>query len=174
MSERDVMHTILKKAALAAALVTASLSAHALDADIKVWATVDPTLALLKADGTALDSVVNMVHNPVSGLVPWSQQVRIYSNDEDKDIEVRVGSAPQLLNTDGSGAPVPLTVSLNGKALTVAAQDFAASDLFDGALEGASIPMPLRIAQTNQAPIAKGGTYEGIVTIAMQQKTTSP
>jgi hypothetical protein len=34
--------------------------------------------------------------------------------------------------------------------------------------------MPLRIAQTTQAPIAKGGTYEGIVTIAMQQKTASP
>ncbi len=169
------MHAILKKATLAAALATVvSLSANAFDADIKVWANVDPTLALLKADGTALDSVVNMVHNPVTGLVPWTQQVRIYSNDDDKDIEVRVGSAPQLLNTDGSGAPVPLTVSLNGKALTVAAQDFAASDLFDGALEGASIPMPLRIAQTNQAPITKGGTYEGIVTIAMQQKTTSP
>ncbi|MCW2066411.1 UNVERIFIED_ORG: hypothetical protein M2420_001764 [Stenotrophomonas maltophilia] len=168
------MHAILKKATLAAALATVSLSANAFDADIKVWANVDPTLALLKADGTALDSVVNMAHNPVSGLVPWSQQVRIYSNDIDKDIEVRVGSTPQLLNTDGSGTPVPLTVSLNGKALTVAAQDFAASDLFDGALPGASIPMPLRIAQTVQAPIAKGGTYEGIVTIAMQQKTTSP
>ena len=168
------MNSILKKAALAAALATVSLSANAFDADIKVWANVDPTLALLKADGTALDSVVNMVHNPVSGLVPWSQQVRIYSNDENKDIEVRVGSTPQLLNTDGGGTPVPLTVSLNGRALTVAAQDFSASDLFDGALPGASIPLALRIAQTVQAPIARGGSYEGIVTIAMQQKTTSP
>ncbi len=166
--------TLLKKLSLATALAAVSLSANAFDADIKVWANVDPTLALLKADGTALDSVVNMVHNPVTGLVPWSQQVRVYSNDEDKDIEVRVGAAPQLLHTSGGGAPVPLTVSLNGKALTVAAQDFAASDLFDGALPGASIPMPLRIAQTNQAPITAGGQYEGIVTIAMQQKTTSP
>ncbi|HEL3811012.1 TPA: fimbrial protein [Stenotrophomonas maltophilia] len=168
------MNTILKKAALAAALATVSLSANAFDADIKVWANVDPTLALLKADGTALESVVNMVHNPVSGLVPWSQQVRIYSNDESKDIEVRVGSTPQLLNTDGGGTPVPLTVSLNGRALTVAAQDFTASDLFDGAMPGASIPMALRIAQTSPAPITRGGRYEGIVTIAMQQKTTSP
>lgn len=168
------MNSILKKAALAAALATVSLSANAFDADIKVWADVDPTLALLKADGTALDSVVNMVHNPVSGLVPWSQQVRIYSNDESKDIEVRVGSTPQLLNTDGGGTPVPLTVSLNGRALTVAAQDFSATDLFDGAMPGASIPMALRIAQTSPAPITRGGRYEGIVTIAMQQKTTSP
>ena len=168
------MNSILKKAALAAALATVSLSANAFDADIKVWADVDPTLALLKADGTALDSVVNMVHNPVSGLVPWSQQVRIYSYDESKDIEVRVGSTPQLLNTDGGGAPVPLTVSLNGRALTVAAQDFSATDLFDGAMPGASIPMALRIAQTSPAPITRGGRYEGIVTIAMQQKTTSP
>ncbi|MFI8570678.1 CS1 type fimbrial major subunit [Stenotrophomonas bentonitica] len=166
--------TLLRKLSLAAALATVSLSANAFDADIKVWANVDPTLALLKADGTALDSVVNMVHNPVSGLVPWSQQVRIYSNDQSKDIEVRVGSTPQLLNTDGGGTPVPLTVSLNGRALTVAAQDFTASDLFDGAMPGASIPMALRIAQTSPAPITRGGRYEGIVTIAMQQKTTSP
>lgn len=39
------MHAILKKATLAAALATVSLSANAFDADIKVWANVDPTLA---------------------------------------------------------------------------------------------------------------------------------
>ena len=40
------MHAIIKKAALAAALATASLSAHAVETKISVYADVDPTLAL--------------------------------------------------------------------------------------------------------------------------------
>ena len=42
------MHAIIKKAALAAALATASLSAHALETKISVYADVDPTLALMR------------------------------------------------------------------------------------------------------------------------------
>ncbi|MGS7840031.1 CS1 type fimbrial major subunit, partial [Stenotrophomonas maltophilia] len=56
------MNAILKKAALAAALATASLSANAAEANISVWAQVDTSLALLKDDGTALPDVVNLVH----------------------------------------------------------------------------------------------------------------
>ena len=37
------MHAIIKKAALAAALATASLSAHAVETKISVYADVDPT-----------------------------------------------------------------------------------------------------------------------------------
>ena len=40
-------------ALVAIALAAASTSAHAIQADIKVWADVDPTLALLRADGSA-------------------------------------------------------------------------------------------------------------------------
>ncbi len=169
------MNTILKKVALAAALATASLSAHAADVDIAVWADVDPTLALLKADGTALDDSVKMAHNPGSGLlVPWTQRVRIYSNDISKDIEVRLGADPVLLREGGGGTPVPLAVSLNGEPLTTTKRNYEASKLFDGALPGASIPMDLRIAQGNSTAIADEGTYKGIVNIAMVQATGTP
>ena len=73
------MHAIIKKAALAAALATASLSAHALETKISVYADVDPTLALLRDDGTPLPDVVNLTHDPLRGLIPDTQRVRIHS-----------------------------------------------------------------------------------------------
>jgi hypothetical protein len=92
------MHAIIKKAALAAALATASLSAHALETKITVYADVDPTLALLRDDGTPLPDTVQLTHDPLRGLLPSTQQVRIHSNDETADIEVRLGHDPVLLN----------------------------------------------------------------------------
>jgi len=168
------MKSSLAIAGLALALGCASQSAYAVQTDIKVWADVDPTLALLQADGSALPDAVQLTYNPTSGLNPWQTQVRIFSNDEDKDVEVRLANAPVLVSLRAGAAAVPLTVSLNQQALTVAAQDFKASDLFDGALPGASIAMPLRIAQTTQAPIAAAGQYEGMVSVVMAQKTASP
>lgn len=168
------MHTILKKAALTAALATASLSASAAETHITVWADVDPTLALLQADGSVLPDSVPLTHNPIRGLVPWERMVRIYSNDESADVEVRLLSTPSLVHQDGTGAAVPMTVSLNRRALTTAAQDFLAGDLFDGAMPGASVAMPLTIAQTTPAPITAKGRYTGLVSIAMVQKAGTP
>ncbi|HIE5513428.1 TPA: CS1 type fimbrial major subunit [Stenotrophomonas maltophilia] len=168
------MHTILKKAALTAALATASLSASAAENHITLWADVDPTLALLQADGSALPDAAELTHNPIAGLVPWERMVRIYSNDQDADVEVRLLSTPQLVHQDGTGAAVPITVSLNRRALATTGQDFLASDLFDGAVTGASVAMPLTIAQTTPAPITAKGRYTGLVSIAMVQKAGTP
>lgn len=166
------MSTFLKKAALAAALATASLSAHAAEVEIAVWADVDPTLALMKADGTPLDDSIKLGHNPATGLLtPDVQRVRIHSNDISKDLDVRLGADPVLLPEQGSkGVPVPLAVSLNGTALSTTSVDFEASKIFDGALPGRSIPMDLRIAQGNATAITEAGQYKGIVTIALKQK----
>jgi len=164
------MNTLLKKAALVAALATASLSAHAAEVDISVWADVDPTLSLMKADGTALDDSVKLAHDAATGLLmPWSVPVRIHSNDTSKDIEVRLGFDPTLQLDTGGGTPIPLAVSLNGQALTTTARTYDASAIFDGALPGRSIPMDLRIAQGNSTAIADAGKYNGIVRVVMLQ-----
>ena len=168
------MHAILKKATLAAALATASLSAHAVETQITVYANVDPTLAFLQHDGSPLPDSINLVHNPLTGLVPWNRQVRIFSNDESADVAVRLGHAPTLTSTSAGATPVPLSVKLNNKALTVAAQDFAATELFDGAVPGASITMPFQIAQATATPITAAGYYEGLVNVIMVQKAASP
>jgi len=168
------MHAILKKAALAAALATASLSAHAVESHIKVYTNVDTTLALMKADGSALPDLITLAHIPGQGLNAHTERVRIYTNDETKDIEVRLITDPSLVLKGGGGTPIPLAVDLNNKRLTVAAQDFLASDIYDGALPGASVAMDLRVGQVSRAPITVAGEYEGIVSIAMVQKTGTP
>ncbi|MCF3497213.1 giant cable pilus fimbrial subunit [Stenotrophomonas maltophilia] len=169
------MHAILKKAALAAALATASLSAHAVETKISVYADVDPTLALLRDDGSALPDAVTLTHDPLRGLVPSTQHVRIHSNDEKADIEAKIGGAFALVNGDGK-VTVPMTVSLNRRALAESPIEFKAADLFTGAgsTPGASISMPLTIAQTTPAPITTKGAYTGIVNIVLNQKATTP
>lgn len=174
------MFTIHKKAILALVLASASLSAHAVETDITVWATVDPTLSLLRADGTPLSDSVEMFYragNPGTGagagLTPWTDLVRIFSNDITKDVQVRLGADAALApDVAAVGAtPVPLAVSLNGTQLTTTAQDFTAAVLFPGSdLEGASVTMPLAIAQKTPGAIAFGGQYKGIVTVIMAQK----
>ncbi|MET4616091.1 hypothetical protein ABIA71_001666 [Stenotrophomonas sp. 2619] len=168
------MSTIFKKAALAAALVTVSLSANAAESHIKVYTNVDLSLALLKADGSPLPDLMEMTHIPGDGLRGITERVRVFTNDESKDIEVNVMHDPVLVLQSGTGPSVPLTVSLNKTPLTVAPKDFLASEIFDGALPGASFIMDLDINQTSKAPLTVAGAYEGIVSIAMKQKTASP
>ncbi|TGY37075.1 CS1 type fimbrial major subunit [Stenotrophomonas maltophilia] len=172
------MSHIFKKAALAVALVGASLSANAaVEANITVWANVDPTLSLLKADGTALPDAVQLVYRAGgAGLAPWSEDVRIFSNDIEKDVSVRL-AAETVLRPD-LAAPgainVPLTVSLNGRELDTTAIDFAADDLFDSAIPGASIAMPLRVQQTVSGEINFAGLYSGTVALVVAQNTAAP
>jgi hypothetical protein len=133
------MHAIIKKAALAAALATASLSAHALETKITVYADVDPTLALLRDDGSPLPDTVQLTHDPLRGLLPSTQQVRIHSNDKPRTS--RCASA--TIRCCSMAPRVPLAVSLNTDALTPVTE-FKAADLFNGASStpGASISMP--------------------------------
>lgn len=162
------------------ALATASMSAHAVQADITVWANVDPTLALVQADGSPLTDVVEMVYRAgaagtgsTAGLVPVTELVRVYSNDVSKGIKVRLGAAASLAPTVATpgATPVPLTVSLNGTALTPGGVDFDKDVLFTGSGQpGASISMPLTIAQTTPGPIANAGRYQGLVSIIMVQE----
>ena len=169
------MHAIIKKAALAAALATASLSAHAVETRISVYADVDPTLALLRDDGTPLPDLVTLTHDPLRGLIPDTQRVRIHSNDEAADIEARI-DGPFVLANETGAVTVPMTISLNNRALGTTAIEYKAADLFTcaGSTPGASISMPLTIAQTTPAPIATKGRYAGIVSVVLNQKATTP
>ncbi|WP_314404039.1 CS1 type fimbrial major subunit [Stenotrophomonas rhizophila] len=165
------MSSILKKVALTAALTAASLSANAAQTDITVVATVDNNMTLLRADGSALPDSVTMSYNPVRGLSTWSEQVRIYSNDTTKDVQVRLTAPVELVPTNTSaGVPVPLTVSLKGQALSTTVKDFTAAELFDGAIPDASVAMELAIAQTTLGKIAAAGAYQGMASIVLNAK----
>ncbi|MEN5418849.1 CS1 type fimbrial major subunit [Stenotrophomonas sp. TWI169] len=172
------MSHMFKKAALAVALAGASLTAQAAaETNITVWANVDPTLSLLKADGTALPDAVQLVYRAGgAGLSSWTEDVRIFTNDTEKDVSVRL-AADAVLRPD-LAAPgainVPLTVSLNGRALETTPIDFAADDLFDSAIPGASIAMPLRVQQTVSGEINFAGLYSGTVALVVSQNTAAP
>jgi len=176
------MNSIIKKAALAAALVTASSSAFAIDTRISVYANVDTTLAFQQEDGSPLPDSITMNYLPEfndgsggnvrpGGLEPWKLMTRIFTNDDSKNIEVSLQNALELVPTINQvGAkPVPMTVSLHGVELSTTAEDLVATDLFDGAIDGVSKPLELAITQTT-AGVLKSGSYEGIATIVMRQK----
>ncbi len=173
------MHAIIKKAALAAALVTASSSAFAIDTRISVYANVDTTLAFQQEDGSPLPDSITLNYLPEfkgtagrpGGLEPWKLNTRIFTNDADKDIEVSLQNALELVPTIGhiGATPVPMTVSLHGVELTTTSQDLSAKDVFDGAIEGVSKPLELAITQTTAGPLTTG-SYEGMATIVMRHK----
>lgn len=166
--------SLSKKSALSFALaIAATSSAYASQHDIQVWANVDPTLDLRKADGTPLWDTVQMTHKPATGLDPWTQQVRLYTNSSDKDVGVRLAAAPAMVN---GNVNVPLSVSLNNTALSTTVTTFQKADLYPGGLtSGTSISMPFSIRQSTVAPLTVAGRYEGTVSIVMvQQDSPAP
>lgn len=169
------MNPIIKHTALALALCTTALSAQAAEAHITVWANVDPTLSLLKADGSALPDAVQLPYRAGQGLSSWTERVRVFSNDTTLDIDVRLAEPAVLVpRVAAAGAvEVPLRVTLNGRELGIAPIDFTADQLFQGAIPGASIEMPLTVAQAVVAPITAAGLYDGPVSLVMAQKAGS-
>ncbi|HIE4562742.1 TPA: CS1 type fimbrial major subunit [Stenotrophomonas maltophilia] len=164
--------SLTKKAALSLALATAAMSsAHASQHDIQLWANVDPTLDLRKADGTPLWDTVRLTYSPGVGLDRWSQNVRIHTNDPDNDVEVRLGFNPTLTLRGDASTSVPLTVKLNDENLSTDPTRFTADMLFPGGLDsGTSISMPLSISQTTTGELASAGNYQGAVSIVMVQR----
>lgn len=169
------MNPIIKHAAVALALYTTAMSAHAAEAHITVWANVDPTLSLLKADGSALPDAVQLPYRAGQGLSSWTERVRIFSNDTKLDVAVRLAEPAVLVpRVAAAGAvDVPLRVTLNGHELGVAPIDFTADQLFQGAIPGASIEMPLTVAQAVIEPITAAGLYDGPVSLVLAQKAGS-
>lgn len=168
--------SLSKRAALAAALAASAATAHAANADIQVWAEVDPTLSLLRADGRPLPASMELPHAVQFGLAPVSEQVRIFTNDTDSNVEVRLATNAVLrphLTAEGA-KDVGLTVNLNGRAITTTATTFNATDLYVNSLEGRSIVMPLTIASSSRGPIEHAGRYEGMVSLVLTHPVTPP
>ncbi|WMJ70354.1 CS1 type fimbrial major subunit [Stenotrophomonas sp. 24(2023)] len=163
------MNTIITKAALAAALATASLSAHAAQTNITLTAEIDNTLTLLKADGSAIADAVKLAYNPTRGLNPWGERVRIFSNDITSDVQVRLQAPVELIPGSASGPNVPMSVQLGGRLLSTTPVEFTAAELYDGGLPNASVAMDLGIAQTTAATLA-AGSYEGMASIVLNVK----
>ncbi|EAO6614202.1 TPA: hypothetical protein NPB33_004220 [Salmonella enterica subsp. enterica serovar Kintambo] len=105
--------------AVALSLLLAT-GAQAVEKNITVTASIDPTLDMAMADGTALPSNIDMQYNPVSGLQDYTLQTKIFTNATDKNITMRLLAPVTLTNTVNSTQTIPLTVKYNQKEVTVA------------------------------------------------------
>lgn len=158
------------KVALAAAALVATFSADAAQRDITVTASIDPTVDVTKADGSALPATVEMQYLPGKGLQAYQEQIKFWSNTENRDLNVSLVSEPSLTEAAGANA-IPLSVSVNSKALTTTATPFAYSTTFPGGVTNGSSAMPLVIAQKKPGVTTAAGTYSGVVSLVVTQAT---
>ncbi|WP_297202854.1 CS1 type fimbrial major subunit [uncultured Pluralibacter sp.] len=149
------------------ALVTA-FSAGAAQRDITVTASIDPTVDVTKADGSALPAAVEMQYLPGKGLQAHQEQIKFWSNTEDRALNVSLVAEPSLTDTQGANA-IPLSVSINGQTLSTAATSFAYATTFPGGVTNGSSAMPLVISQKTPGAVTAAGTYSGVVSLVVTQ-----
>lgn len=161
--------------AVALSLLLAA-GAQAVEKNITVTASIDPTLDMAMADGTALPSNIDMQYTPVGGLQSYTLQTKIFTNDETKDVTMRLLAPASLTHTTDPAGTIPLTVKYNQKEVTVT--DWAAADHLKAATiftatDGSSVSMPLTISATDNTTHAnwKAGTYQGVVGLMISQVT---
>ncbi|ROM72397.1 hypothetical protein BK654_27485 [Pseudomonas brassicacearum] len=162
---------LLQIAPLALAALV-SLPALAVEKSILVYADVDPTIELLQSDGSPLPASMEMAYLPGAGLQPTRLGTRIFSNDTDKDMTLRLITNPVLANmTNPAATGVPLSVTFGGRALNTTGVSLSAADLFPGGdPTSGSIEQLLDIRQTTAGAIANAGRYEGIVSLVLTQQ----
>lgn len=162
------------KATILSMLFASAFSSHASENNITVQATVDPTVSLTLADGTALPSTVTMQYQAGRGLVAYKNNVKLWSNDATKNLQINLGAVPKLTDQNGAN-PIELAVSLDGVTLSTTASTFTAASLFPGGTNtNGSTPLPLVISQKTFAPVTTAGNYSGIVNIVVTQATSTP
>ncbi|WP_321906736.1 cable pilus major pilin CblA [Burkholderia cenocepacia] len=152
-----------------------SMSAFAVQKDITVTASVDPTLEILTADGSPLPSSVAMSYMPGKGLLTKEVMTKIFSNDKTKDLQVRLAADVNMTNRTSPGAaPVPLSVTLGGNVITTAATTLKAAEIFTGDLAAGSNALALAISQKTPGEVAAAGNYQGVVSLIVTQSAASP
>ncbi len=158
-----------------AAVALFSLNASAVQKDITVSASVDTTLEMLSADGSALPATMQMQYLPGSGLQATKVMTKVFTNDISKDIQVSLANEPSLANmTNNSGDAIPLAVTFNGQALTTTPVTLAAKTLFTGSdVSQGSNPMQLSIEQKTPAAVTAAGNYQGVVSVILTQAAAS-
>lgn len=157
------------KIALGAAALIAAFSVSAVQRDITVTASIDPTVDVTRADGSALPGAVEMQYLPGKGLQAYQEQIKFWSNTENRALNVSLVSAPSLTDVAGANA-IPLSVSINGQALSTTATSFAYATTFPGGVTNGSSAMPLVIAQKTPGVITSpAGTYSGVVSLVVTQ-----
>ncbi|EJF29551.1 fimbrial assembly protein [Enterobacter sp. Ap-916] len=165
------MKTQIKVISFVSVLVT-TFSVNAVQRDITVTANIDPTVDVTLADGSPLPSSIAMQYLPGKGLAAHKENIKFWSNTADRALNVSLANTPSL--TDANGAnPIPLSVSVNGTALSTTATSLAYATTFPSGITNGSSTMPLVISQTTPGAVSAAGTYTGIVSLVVTQATAA-
>lgn len=160
------------KIALGAAALIAAFSTSAVQRDITVTADIDSTVDVTQADGSALPSSVAMQYLPGKGLNAYRQNIKFWSNVADRNLNVSLASSPSLTDANGANA-IPLSVTVNGTALTTTASTLTFASLFPAGITNGSSAVPLMISQTDPSSTVVSGRYSGIVSLVVTQATAT-
>lgn len=157
------------KTVLGAAVLIAAFGASAAQRDITVTADIDSSVDVTLADGSALPASVAMQYLPGKGLGAYKENIKFWSNADKKDLNISLASSPSLTDASGGNA-IPLSVTVNGAAVTTTASTLAFATLFpSGSIASGSSTMPLVISQKTPGTIATSGKYSGIVSLVVTQ-----
>lgn len=156
------------KLALSAAALIAAFSASAAQRDITVTADIDSTVDVTLADGSPLPASVAMQYLPGKGLGAYKENVKFWSNVEKKDLNISLASSPSLTDETGGNA-IPLSVTVNGTAVTTTASTLTFASLFPSGIDNGSSTMPLVISQATPGKISTSGKYSGLVSLVVTQ-----
>jgi len=161
----------IKVISLVSVLATA-FSVNAAQHDITVTANIDPTVDVTLADGSPLPSSIAMQYLPGKGLAAHKENIKFWSNTVDRALNVSLANTPSLTDANGVN-PIPLSVSVNGKALSTTATSLAYATTFPSGITNGSSTMPLVISQTTPGAVSAAGTYTGIVSLVVTQATAA-
>lgn len=165
------MKKFLSCSLLSAAILTFT-SAHAVTRNINVTATIDPTVDITLADGTALPDTIAMQYLPNSGLTTVSKDVKLWSNSTTNNLTIALARSPEL-SAPTADTTIPLSVTLNGTALSTAASTLPYNTYFPNGITNGSITIPLAISQATKGAVATAGDYSGTVSLVLAQATSS-
>lgn len=160
------------KFGLGSAIMIAAFAASAIQQDITVNADIDPTVSLTLANGQQLPESINMAYMAGKGLAPYKNNVKIWSNAVDKNLNVSLVSEPKLTDETDSN-PIPLTVSLNGLELTTTTQVLNYNSIFPNGIANGSTALPFSVNQKTPGKIDVAGHYSGVVSLLVAQATTT-
>lgn len=165
------MKKILSYSLLSAAILTFT-SAHAVTRNINITATIDPTVDITLADGSALPDTIAMQYMPGLGLATVSTDVKLWSNSTAKNLTVALASSP-VLSAPTATTTIPLSVTLNGTALSTASSALTYATYFPNGITNGSITIPLSISQATKGVATTAGDYSGTVSLVLAQATSS-
>ncbi|AFJ48433.1 fimbrial protein [Shimwellia blattae] len=153
-----------------------SVSALAVQKDITVVADIDTTIELLQADGSALPQTLRLTYLPGVGLRSENIRTKIFTNDPDQKVQVRLLSEPQLLGvTNPAAAAIPLSVSFNGAPLSTTVTNIEPTALYPtGVTDNGSVQMDLTIGQKTLGAVTRSGSYQGVVSLVLNTAAATP